>query len=889
MAQYTANQRYSFFTLLQDYKVVIPIIQRDYAQGRKNDDAEEIRTDFLDSLYDYLSDGNTHDLDFVYGTSETSTPKPAFIPLDGQQRLTTLFLLHWYLMQQVQHKYINNANVLNLKRALLDSNSTNPNSMFTYQTRQSSTDFCDKLVAATLDMNNLIEVERTEKDGSKKMIKSVAATLRDFNWFAPKWDLDPTVQSMLVMLDAIHEKFESVDHVLFLDKLLDTSNLTIAFIFMNLENYNLNDDLYILMNSRGKPLTPFENFKARYGQYIGTDEVKHAPILQEISDRIKDAFNNKKSTISSVKQYFLFNIDTKWTNLFWAYCIDELQAANKPKPEKVLAGILDKKIANFIRVIFTFQFALQNADPASVIKNLLQNKNKDYLSYGKYEKNNILSPEGVEYLIKALDVLANGGNKISPVLPSSKYFDEEKVFESIINDGLSEASYADLIRFHAYLKYIIYFGKDAQLNEWMRFVYNISDLTNTRTDDQERFANAIKSVTSLLNDMKKKNDGDILKYLLSKDSSFKMSHFSSWQVTEELIKAHLMCRKSYSYSINWESAIIDMESHSYFNGQIGFILEFSGIVDYFVQNKGFSKWTPVDEQYYYDRFMNYGNIARMLFLGGYEKRTLANNALFERAMMTYNWRYQLGYHNANSIFPVPGRANLLCSTDPSVRRDFSWRKLLHINTDDAFRHSYVKDLFEHLAAFNVNKSLQDVIDNANCRLSWIDAFVRYPQNMKLCKNGFIYFHDDNCFLLPRKNYSKDDAELFTYTIWKNGIESLTVDPKFKLEYKFANFDRECYPHIVCTFGYKNETYAIRIQTQNENWEHKNYRYLFENVNNHTAQVPQALVNCIQSMGFIQTTSPFQEWTLISKAVTYDDYATVQKELQQISTNLLTVI
>src|ERR1700722_2463700 len=80
----------------QHPRVEIPIIQRDYAQGRAS--AHEVRSLFLGALHQALLKSPTDpslplDLDFVYGNIEGE--KPAFCPLDGQQRLTTLFLLHW--------------------------------------------------------------------------------------------------------------------------------------------------------------------------------------------------------------------------------------------------------------------------------------------------------------------------------------------------------------------------------------------------------------------------------------------------------------------------------------------------------------------------------------------------------------------------------------------------------------------------------------------------------------------------------------------------------------------------------------------------------------------------------------------------------------------------
>ena len=81
----------NFFELIDNQKrIEIPIIQRDYAQGRE--DKKEIRDNFLNALQESISNNRKIQLDFIYG----SKIEESFQPLDGQQRLTTLFLLHWY-------------------------------------------------------------------------------------------------------------------------------------------------------------------------------------------------------------------------------------------------------------------------------------------------------------------------------------------------------------------------------------------------------------------------------------------------------------------------------------------------------------------------------------------------------------------------------------------------------------------------------------------------------------------------------------------------------------------------------------------------------------------------------------------------------------------------
>ena len=78
-------------------KVVVPKIQRAYAQGRKSE--KNIRNQFVDELFTALENGTTLELSFVYGskikTEDGSSIR--FELLDGQQRITTLVLLSWFL------------------------------------------------------------------------------------------------------------------------------------------------------------------------------------------------------------------------------------------------------------------------------------------------------------------------------------------------------------------------------------------------------------------------------------------------------------------------------------------------------------------------------------------------------------------------------------------------------------------------------------------------------------------------------------------------------------------------------------------------------------------------------------------------------------------------
>ena len=133
----------SFIDILSKNQIVIPIIQRDYAQGRTDIKTEKIRKDFLTAIFEVLqiriSSATTNglELDFVYGFSASSDGITTFAPIDGQQRLTTLWLLLWYISSKEQ--------IPKEEKHILAN--------FKYETRHSTTVFCEHLIQFFPDFN----------------------------------------------------------------------------------------------------------------------------------------------------------------------------------------------------------------------------------------------------------------------------------------------------------------------------------------------------------------------------------------------------------------------------------------------------------------------------------------------------------------------------------------------------------------------------------------------------------------------------------------------------------------------------------------------------------------------------------------------------------------
>lgn len=248
------NAKYNLKSLLENYRVVIPLIQRDYAQGRKDKRTTEVRKKLLQDINTALLDTNVGplDLNFIYGKSTHGK----FIPLDGQQRLTTLFLVYLF--------------------AYRDNDECDFLGNFSYKTRNSSTKFFESLVE-----NRRIIFTKT---------KSPSEIIKDEPWFADSWQLDPTVQGALKTLDDISDSFDyEFDYV---SVLSDANNQKLVFNFLDIDKLGSEDELYIKLNSRGRPLTDFENFKARF-----IDRIK------KIDGRLEREFSQ--------------NIDTKWTDVIW--------------------------------------------------------------------------------------------------------------------------------------------------------------------------------------------------------------------------------------------------------------------------------------------------------------------------------------------------------------------------------------------------------------------------------------------------------------------------------------------------------------------------------------------------------------------------------------------
>ena len=502
------------------------MIQRDYAQGRTDKKAQEVRANLLNDIFD--NEKKSIHFDLIFGScenrKENDGEKHCFIPVDGQQRLTTLFLLYLYGQK---------AGETNTELDL---------SKFSYDTRRAATDFCESI---------------TRKEWSLPNDKKVSDVIKDSVWFMNYWENDPTVAGMLNMLDAIHEKAEE-------SKAKERSfpNLErIQFYFFDLEASGLNENLYLKMNSRGKPLTAFENLKASIEKVL-PDNIK--------SDNAKNCFPENSDAQESFKEKWKSCMDDDWINAFW----------DSEHPEST-----DRSITAFlVRFLSGYYKAYNEVDKISEdLKGI--NSEENYADFIPFECiKPILCLDGV------FTKLARAFTTIGDVAKIKPSWDE-----TITPANLSEYKIIAVV-----FTYVLFDGdKDA-----MRFAWNMVENTVTGYDTFIAYCKRVAEILKYRNNEKHANK-DFYEVL----SSIKFDNPSA-QLIEEVAKAKQIHHgEPRSDGKSWEDLIVKAENHAFFKGSIRFL---------FTDDNGSPDWQNFETKWCnaYD-FFNKNGIAKRDFLVNY--------------------------------------------------------------------------------------------------------------------------------------------------------------------------------------------------------------------------------------------------------------------------------
>lgn len=474
-------------------QIVIPKIQRSYAQGRKEE--VQVREGILQELFSTLKEGKDIELNFIYGSLKENGN---YELLDGQQRITTLFLLYLYVY--------------------LQENGTLPSwfkNCLSYETRHSSRDFIEELC----ELNQLTNEEYTLP----------STYIKNQKWYNNAFRLDPSIEAMLIMLDTIDWYYKETGEQI-IDKLKH-----IHFYALNLNDFNLTEELYIKMNARGLPLTPFENFKADLVGYY------------------KPAQSDKEQDFKSWLD-FATKLDTVWIDIFW----------NKESSDKEVDNQYFRffyRIATLLTIVSSqkeigaekmssnpeFDFFRQKSETQT-------NDKARYLGFGHYKV--LFDTLGKDKSREMLTLLLDTFKSYPTIFEEAKAAWGEQItpFADVKNYSQKNA-----VVFAGIVLYILTQKTSPKENidfkHWMRVVWNTVE--NTDINGVVPQVGTIRVLYNLISE----SQGDIYNHLAQQEKG------ATNAIDEEIRKAKLIVQDN-----SFESIFIEQEAHPFFKGFAGVVL-----------------------------------------------------------------------------------------------------------------------------------------------------------------------------------------------------------------------------------------------------------------------------------------------------------------------------
>lgn len=520
----------TLWQFLKKYNCIIPLIQRDYAQGRKG--KEHLRQKFFGQLIEALKENTPLRLDFVYGYPKESDSCTIY-PLDGQQRLTSLWLLHWYLAYKTN--------------SLTDPDFCDTMKKFSYQTRISSRDFCLQLFQSLLPSDN----------------PDVKARITAQPWFSRRFKKDPTVQAMLRALsdtetgtgfEQLLANYEVEDMKKMLEALI-SDRCPIKFYFRSTEKGEIAnpDDLYVKMNARGKKLTQFENFKAELFSYKDENGLE---VFRRDDGQDLD---------------FIKKFENQWTNIFWPL---------RHNTQNIIDHIQHEF---FNRMALTYIIAKDKIeeDAGNNLYDHIRN-HKEFTSIKVYKP--VLNTEFKTLFANVLDGIRATGLQDKellglPYFPIYRYNDENKeknnfeIKEKENSYWISGITVPLLAQFYAASRFFTAYNQKAKekpfnrnaFEDWMRICNNI--INNSDIDRYEGLSTLFKLFDNI-------GDGClcIINYLSTLNANDHPKSNIDTQFEEEREKAvKIAAFRNHTAEINYEELIIDAEKRFRTKGAIRYL------------------------------------------------------------------------------------------------------------------------------------------------------------------------------------------------------------------------------------------------------------------------------------------------------------------------------
>lgn len=690
----------NFIDAFQNKTILIPLLQRDYVQGGK----EDVINPFLDSLI--LSE-NQCDLNYIYGYTKTVDDKTCFIPVDGQQRLTTLWILHTYIFAR-------------------KNNSDEFHVTLKFVAREFAQDFC---LALQSQLQALLTHVNENDD--------LGTAIIDQPWFISSWYRNATVRNILNTLTYIHQKIKS-DNIDNVWERLNSEN-KVSFAFLNMDESNgLDDDIYIKMNGRGRALSHFENLKSWMDEQISALRL-------------------------SFSEDWKHKMDNEWTQLFWdnrnlsqdhpeeiddeqLYCFNNMLLLYHVRRDDLLQTIKDLKeqqpriYEELFRFLEIKNETAKEDDVLSAVFKWIQEADKFSLIW--IERLNLMPEEFYENAYKWMNSLvkyghdANNLNLYIGALPTDT---NKKLYQLAMCKSSFERTLPLLYALVSYKG-----GNKTSLFDWMRTLRNL--ILNTSISREENLSKIMSAIDVLA---EKAKDYSIYKIL---NEGLNMA-FNGEQIKEESEKAKpesLLCYDE----------MVKMENGRFFAGRIGVLFEFLPKVSI----DGYDTWSK-------ENVIAYSEIMLHVFDGSKRGiNTLydeGNSYYLRRALMSYP-PYYFGIYKRGWCFCSEmddWRKYIRKKTE-----DKSLRLLIMNILSYAYKNGGIDNLIPSLEQYveKISKEYESDITKEDDN-TYRFHFIHHPGVWSYISNSqCVQWNDDNYFDIILKHSVSNNSnrmELRTYCLY----------------------------------------------------------------------------------------------------------------------------
>ena len=562
----------NFLQSFNNKTILIPLLQRDYVQGG----SEDVIGPFLDALIE-----KECDLTYIYGYEENG----CFVPVDGQQRLTTLWLLHLYL-------FALNQKIKEFKVSMK------------FTSREFAEDFCECLKE---NIESLLK-EKDKDNLDNRIINQ--------SWFIKSWLSNATVKNMLGTLRLLHQKITPQNLPGIWENVVNEDNSTITFAFLQMDEDNgLDDDIYIKMNGRGRKLSAFENLKSYMDEHVSN---------LPFSDAWKESMDNE------------------WTDLFWQNRnqsqehpeeIDDEQLAlfynllilyylrNEKALLDTVKNIRNENIHQYEELLLFLELDKDSKESKIIVKinERLQKSMRFPLVW--FERLNLFTKDFYEF---AFNMLTNLLGRYQELNSMNLFIGEspESTTTKTYLLSMCEGSYNRT--FPLLYAMLSYKPGATPFFDWMRTLRNLIFNTDIRRENLPDILDTIDAFALLA---QKENIYQILSNLGSSDNIELLKEFSRKQIKEEVTKSGLLS------SIK---DLIKLENGRFFSGCVGVLFRLLSNED---DHDCISEFN----------IHSYTEVLLQLFDGyadGITAKLDDNRFLFRRALMTYK-PYKFGLSKSN--------------------------------------------------------------------------------------------------------------------------------------------------------------------------------------------------------------------------------------------------